>query len=98
MKNKFNKYVGKRIVTHEKAATFYSPTMRRHMTHRSYSVSADCPVIRDIFKQAAKDKLYVRFWGVSTSAAGPKDKSNKRLNIFFDKKGSIFTISKITKG
>ncbi|GEM_PF-7018154 len=98
MKKKFNKYVGKRIKTNEFAATFYSPTLKRHLTHRRHSVSADCPVIRDIFKDAAKDKLYVRFWGVSTPATGPSDSSEKRLNIFFEKQGPRFTISKITQG
>ena len=99
LSKKFNSFVGKRIKTHEDAHTFYSPTMRRHMTHRKFAVSGDCPVIRDIFKQAAKDKLYVRFWGVSTPASGPTDKSKNRLNIFFQKEGgNNFSIKKITRG
>lgn len=99
MKNKFNKYVGKRIQTHENAHSFYSPTLRRHLTQRRYGVSADCPIIREIFKKAAKDNLYVRFWGVSTPASGPKDKSTKRLNIFFEKDGARhFKIKSIKRG
>ena len=95
---KFHKFVGKPIKTHETAMSFYSPTMKRTMTRLTYAVSGECKTIRKIFDLAAQEKLYVRFWGMS-GAAGPKDKAENRLNVFFKKNGpNRFQIDRFSRG
>ena len=98
LSKKFNKFIGKKIETHETAMSFYSPTYKRTMTRKNYAVSGNCKTIRKVFDLANKEGLYLRFWGVS-HFGGPKGTEENRVNVFFKKEGdNRFTISNITRG
>ena len=86
LSKEFAKIVGQRINVQTDVVSFYSTTMKRSMDHSTRHISGDCKTVRQIFDLAAKNKLYVRFW--YEKDLGPKDSSDKRLNVVLGKDGS----------